>query len=132
MSTYDRLMSLRPAIVVAAQKILDEWQPDEDGYDEEYGEGGACGDINREIQGIIADHLPGAVIEDGGHDGDDHAYTVVRQGGNVFEVDIPPGVYEEGAGYHWEKIPGVKLDVSDVVVHQIGGKKVRRHPKADY
>jgi len=85
------LESLRPQIVAAAQKALDDWQPNEEGWDETLGSGGACDEINWAIKDILA----GAGIDnmDGGQEGDDHAYCIAYNDEEAYLVDIPCGIY---------------------------------------
>ncbi len=59
---------------------------------------------------------------DGGQDGDDHAYLIVYNDSEAYIVDIPPGVYEEGGGYNWQKKPDVTIQASDVIIEPINRK----------
>lgn len=122
-SLKDALEALRPKMAEAAQRVLDAWQPDDDGYDEEYGGGGACDDVNAAIQELIHG-IEGVEVVDGGHDGDDHAWTIVYDDVNAFAVDIPPGVYEEGGGYSWSKKDGVTVSPDDVVISPVRRRDV--------
>jgi hypothetical protein len=64
--------------------------------------------------------LPDIEYDDGGWDGDEHAWTSVRDGEELIGVDIPPGVYETGGGYNWE--PRMDIDSitpEDVVIWKI-------------
>lgn len=56
---------------------------------------------------------------DGGQDGDDHAYLIVYNDVEAYIVDIPPGVYEEGGGYNWQKKSNVIITASDVIIESI-------------
>lgn len=119
----DALEALRPQMAAAAQRVLDAWHPDEDGYDEEYGGGGACDDVNSAIQDVIYG-IEGVEVVDGGHDGDDHAWTIVYDDSDAFAVNIPPGVYEEGGGYSWRKKDGVTVSPDDVVISPVRRRDV--------
>jgi len=110
------LQALRPALAAAAQAVLDEWQPDEEGFDEELGAGGACDGITQAMTEVVATHLGGVGIEEAGHEGDDHAWFVVYTDAEAVSVDIPSGCYEEGGGYCWTKRPDVHLTADDVVL----------------
>jgi len=113
------LLSIRENIVQKAQEVLDDWKPNEDGFDELFGSGGACDEIARVMSDVITEQIPDAEIFDGGQDGDDHAFIYVKQNNKAFAVDIPPGVYETGGGYNWKKKEGVKLEPDDVVIYEI-------------
>ncbi len=102
-----QLERLRPEMVRAAQAVLDEWEQDENGEDEELGAGGICDEVADAIAGVI--DLPGVTITEGGQDGSDHAYNIVYDDKEAFVVDISPYVYEMGGGLTWKKIPGVEL-----------------------
>lgn len=101
------LESLRPQMAAAAQKVYDEWTPEED---DDFGGGGICDEVARELSGVIVQGVPDVEIEDGGQDGDDHAWVIVGKDGEACGVDIAPGVYETGGGYNWTKIPGVTIE----------------------
>ena len=114
-----QLLALRPQLAAAAQRVLDAWQPDEDGVDEVFGSGGACDEICREMMDVVVNNVPGVEVVEGGQDGDDHAYFIAYDDENAFIVDIPPGVYETGAGYSWRKLPDVQVDAEDVVIESM-------------
>ena len=108
-----RLESLRPQLAAAAQAVYDDWEGDDDmtlGY------GGICDEVSQAMAGVIVGTLEGVEVDDGGQDGDDHAWLVVSDGTDTVEVDIPPGVYETGGGYNWQKIEGVTIAPQDVVI----------------
>lgn len=109
--------SLQMLIVDLAQEVLDSWQPDEDGIDDDFGGGGVCDEINRHIQSVLVD--AGFEVYEGGQEGSDHAFTYAVKDGKAFYVDIPPYVYETGSGYSWKKLEGVRLKPSDVVINEI-------------
>lgn len=99
-----------PKILPRVQKVYDEWDEE---YKEVLGGGGICQDIADEIAGVLSESgLDAAVVSQAV--GDQHVYTVTKTDSGVFRVDINPRIYEEGAGYHWEKIPGVKFDAGDI------------------
>jgi hypothetical protein len=114
-----QLIRLRSAMAKAAQLVYDEWSPDEEGLDDVYGSGGICDDISREISSIIYEKVKDVDIMDGGQDGDDHAYLIVYNDIEAYIVDIPPGVYEEGSGYNWQKKPNVIITAEDVAIEPI-------------
>lgn len=118
-----RLRALSAELVGAAQAVLDEWQADEHGIDEEFGTGGACDAISSAMSSVIGSSLDVEVI-DGGHDGDDHAFLIVQEGQEQVVVDIPPSVYETGGGFHWTKKAGVSLTSADLVIEPLPGPSI--------
>lgn len=115
LSLKQQIKALIPDILVAAQKILDEWNVDDSG-DVEFGHGGACDAINYAIQNILG-QLDVSII-DGGQPGDDHAFSIVYSDTEAYVVDIPANVYETGSGYSWKKIPNVKLTDQDIIIEK--------------
>lgn len=113
------LSALRPALAAAAQAVIDGWEQDDEGIDEELGEGGVCDRVATAMAGVIDRSFRGVEIHDGGQDGDDHAYIIVDDGREAFAVDIPPGVYETGSGYRWRKRKGAVVRASDVVIEPV-------------
>lgn len=114
-----RLLALRPAIAKAAQAVVDAWEQDEDGMDDELGAGGVCGRVSEAISGVVYEKLEGVETTDGGQDGDDHAFPIVYDDKEAFAVDIPPGVYETGGGYRWKKRRGARITADDVVIDPV-------------
>jgi len=109
-----------PEIARIAQSVYDSW--DESNIDE-YANGGICHLISEEVSGYLnslgieASTVSAAI-------GEQHVWTVARLSDGVYNVDIPPSVYEIGGGYSWKKIPDVKFNASDVVIERID-----RNPK---
>lgn len=116
---YPRLQALRPELARVAQAELDAWQPDQDGIDEVFGGGGACEAIAQAMSSVLGRQIDGIEIVDGGHEGDDHAYLIVYDDREAYEIDIPPSVYETGGGYSWTKIAGVQIQPGDIVINKI-------------
>jgi len=114
-----KLEALRPYFARAAQKVVDAWEQDGEGMDEELGEGGVCDRVSEALAEVVGRTLPSLGMTDGGHDGDDHAYLIVYDPIEAFLIDIPPSVYETGGGYRWRKIEGAAIDPSDVVIEAI-------------
>lgn len=109
---------LRPAMATAAQAVLDAWQVDEEGLDEVYGAGGPCEDVAQALMDVLSS-IPGIEMREGGHEGDDHAWLIVWDETEAYAVDIPPGVYETGAGYSWQKLPDVQVQPTDIYIEPI-------------
>lgn len=118
MSLRSELLALRGRLAEAAQGVVDEWEQDAEGVDEELGTGGPCDRVADAMSLVISEAIPEADVEDGGQDGDDHAFLLVGRDGEVFVVDVPPEVYEVGGGYVWRKIPGARIEEADVVVER--------------
>lgn len=114
-----QLHALRPAIVKAAQKVLDGWEQDDEGIDEEFGAGGVCDAIDTAIADVVFAKIPNVNRTQYGHDGDDHASSIYYDDKEAFLVDIGPHVYESGGGYRWKKRAGVRLDPHDVEIVEL-------------
>jgi hypothetical protein len=114
-----KLEALRSQLAQAAQAVVDEWEQDEEGMDEELGGGGVCDRVSEAMQGVVADQLEGVEFTEGGQPGDDHAYFIVYDEDEAFAVDIPPSVYETGGGYSWKKRQDAQIEPSDVVFSEV-------------
>lgn len=113
MDLATHLDSLRPEIVKAAQEAIDGWSIDE------LGDGGICDEVSQAIAGVIALNIEDVEIEDGGHEGDDHAWVIATLGDETYGIDIPHHLYETGGGYSWKKIEGVIIEPDDVEIWPI-------------
>jgi hypothetical protein len=113
-----KLLRLKPKLAIAAQKVYDDWEQDEDGYCEWLGEGGICQDIAEAMQDILIENgIESQTVSQ--EIGEQHVYVVAKTKDGVYNVDIPPFIYETGGGYCWKKIPNVKFDESDVVIDML-------------
>jgi len=114
---YSYLESVKDNIAKAAQKVYDNWEQDEEGYDEVYGGGGICDDIAdamcNVIQGYDCFHLYNE------HDCHTSIYVYDTENKEIYNVDIPPYKYEKGYGYTWEKIQDVELSNKDVQINDL-------------
>ena len=120
-SWYDRshtalqvkLEKMRPAFAVAAQKVYDEWEQDDEGMDPTLGPGGICQDIAESIGDILTYAGIDCTIMEA-QTGDQHVWVLAYDDEGGVHVDISPSVYESGGGYSWSKLPDVEFDGGDI------------------
>ncbi len=105
--SISQLRAFLPELARAAQQVYDQWELDEDGMDPELGGGGICQDIAEAMGNALNFAGVESMSIDNNGMGEQHVWTLAKFREGVFEVDIPPGVYETGGGYNWTKIPGV-------------------------
>mgnify|MGYP001607398369 FL=1 len=117
MNLYQKILALRSRIVNVAQREYDNWDQDDEGFDPEFGQGGICTDIANEIGQVLVED--GIDITSGGQEGMDHAWVVAYDKHTAYDVDIPCRIYEDGSGYTWMKLWGIKFTVNDVVISKI-------------
>lgn len=113
------LDSLRPQLAAAAMAIYEDWHQI-DGVDIELGPGGICQDVASAMTSSLSDagfeHM--CCVHAGV--GENHVFVVVLvPGDGVYEIDIPPSVYEIGSGYVWKKREGITIGEGDVVIGKI-------------
>lgn len=113
------LENLRADLCLEAQKIYDDWEQDEDGYDEEYGHGGICQDIASAFCDVLSELDIECTIFSPSI-GEIHVFSIANIDGEAYQVDIPPYVYERGGGYCWQKIPEVIFEPSDIIIEPMG------------
>lgn len=127
---HQKLLNLRSQFALVAQSVYDSWDQDEEGWDKDLllGTGGICDQIVEGWYEIMNAQFDENEVEfqQGGQDGDDHAWLVVRVTDNfksgkseIYGVDINPFTYETGGGYSWKKRPGVKFSANDVEVFKV-------------
>ena len=109
-----QLVPLLPRLAQAAQQAYDQWDQDEEGEDVELGFGGICQDIAEEMAGVLSGAGIEAITIDSGGVGEQHVWVIAKFREGVAEIDIPPGAYETGGGYHWKKIPDVVFTHKDI------------------
>ena len=114
LSSLARLKSLRFRLAQAAQEVYDAWDENED----EYAGGGICHLIADAFCEVLDEHDIDCVTF-AQEIGEVHVFVIAKVKEGVFSIDIPPGVYEEGAGYNWRKIEDVVFDSSDVFIDKI-------------
>ena len=115
-----QIETLIPQVLAAAQGVYDDWDENPD----EYAGGGICHLMADAVADVFNSHDIEATTQSA-EQGEQHVWAVVLirtpyDDGDetiaVYEVDIPPGVYETGSGYAWKKIPDVKFDRNDLVI----------------
>jgi len=112
------LLGLKPKLALAAQKVYDEWEQDENGYCDMLGEGGICQDIANAMANVLMDNgIECSTVSQ--QSGEQHVYVVAKTEDGVYNVDISPYLYETGGGYCWKKIPDVEFDKTYVVIDRL-------------
>ncbi len=109
------VQSIRAELASAAQEVYMEWEQNEQGEDELLGVGGICQDIADRICAVL-DRYDIECASVSSAVGEQHVFTIAKLADGVFVVDIPPSVYEIGAGYTWSKRPDVQIEAQDVYV----------------
>lgn len=106
-------------LVAAAQSVYDLWDQDGQGFDEQFANGGICD--------AVADGMVAALTEMGVENaltfnaavGENHTFVIALLEDGVYEIDIPPSVYEFGSGYTWKKRPGITIQANDVAIQKL-------------
>lgn len=115
----EEIKSLMPQIISSAQEIYDDWEQNDQGEDSQYGCGGICDSISKAISDVVNSNIRDVEIFDGGQDGDDHAFIIVKKDNEAYAIDIPPGFYESGGGYCWVKKRGVTFTPEMVDIYKV-------------
>lgn len=114
----NKLISLKKQLAQAAQIIYDEWEQDEEGNCDWLGQGGICQDIADAMANVLSDNgIECATVSQ--LTGEQHVYVVVKTEDGVYNVDIPPYLYETGGGYCWKKIPDVEFDERYITINRL-------------
>lgn len=109
----------KPAMCKLAQQVYQEWdQSGEDG-DPELGFGGICDLIADQICHVLGQEGVECTSWNTAGMGENHTSVIANLADGVFEVDIPPHVYETGGGYTWHKRPEVVFDPRDVAISRL-------------
>jgi hypothetical protein len=112
------LNSLKSQLARAAQKVYDAWDQDENGQCEMLGSGGICQDIADALCTILdQNYIECTSVSQ--QVGEQHVYAVAKTSDGIYDVDIPPYLYEEGGGYCWKKIPNIKFDERYVTINKL-------------
>jgi len=117
---YNTLLTLRKDLASSAQKVYDDWEQDDEGYDDVYGGGGICDDIADAMCDVIYNktnyecfHLYNE------HDCHTSIYVFDNNTKEIYNVDIPPYVYEKGYGYTWKKIKDVSFNLNHIDINEV-------------
>jgi hypothetical protein len=114
----NKLISLKKQLAQAAQIIYDEWEQDEDGNCDWLGQGGICQDIADAMANVLSNNgIECTTVSQ--LTGEQHVYVVAKIKDGVYNVDIPPYLYETGGGYCWKKIPDVEFDERYVIIDRL-------------
>ena len=112
------LLSLKPKLALAAQKVYDSWEQNEEGYCDWLGEGGICQDVADAMADVLTyNNIECTTVSQ--TVGEQHVYVIAKTEDGIYDVDIPPHVYETGGGYCWKKIQDVKFSEKDVVIKRL-------------
>ena len=113
-----KLLQLRPQLAQAAQRVYDEWEQDEEGMDIELGVGGICQNIAEAMASVLAENGIECQTVDGNGVGEQHVWVIAynRQTNEVYDVNIPPNVYEQGSMYTWKKLPDIQFSPNHVSI----------------
>ena len=101
--------SIKPQLALAAEKVYNDWDQDEEGNSEEYGSGGICDTIASELcstfDGLRPSNLADWESFSMYKENECHTdmYVVNHQIKKIYEVGLPPHAYESGGGYTWKK-----------------------------
>lgn len=115
LKSLEHLKALVPKFVLVAQKVYDGWIQDEN---DELNGGGICQNIADEISGVCnMNGIDATTVS--AQVGEQHVWCVAKVREGIFEIDIPPSVYETGGGYTWKKIPDVKFDANDIYINRL-------------
>ena len=132
MNARSYIDQLRPRLAAAAQRVYNAWEQDAEGCDVELGVGGICQDVAEALLEVLDHEAWDDIFAADSHGvGDQHVWAVVVKGDVEYYIDIPPSIYETGAGYCWRKLPDVRFTPSDIVVYEMPAE-LRDNPPEDY
>ena len=109
---------MRTQLAAAAQRVYDDWQVDEEGYDWQVGVGGICHLIADAMTDVLSTYGVWAVSQSCSV-GEVHVNVIAQFREGVFVVDINPYNYETGGGYTWKKRPDITFTPDFVTAERI-------------
>lgn len=118
-SGQKRLESISHKLAAAAQEEYDAWDETQEGFEDEYAGGGICHLIAENIQGVLSDHGIDSQSVDSQGVGDQHVWVVAKMHDGIYDIDIPPHIYESGSGYSWKKKHGVRFSRDHIYIDKI-------------
>lgn len=116
--TKQELVKHLPKLTKIAQKVYDEWNQDEEGFDEILGSGGICDEIAEKF----CDYIIRTMKYNAFSYYDEystHTYCIVYDDNNAYILDLPADVYEKGYLYTWKKIKNVIIKESDFEIIKV-------------
>ena len=116
--TKQQLVKHLPKLTKIAQKLYDEWNQDEEGYDEVLGTGGICDEMAEKF----CDYIIRTMKYDAFSYYDEystHTYCIVYDDNAAYILDLPADVYEKGYLYTWKKIKNVIIKESDFEIIKV-------------
>jgi hypothetical protein len=114
---FQTINNLKYDLINAAQKVYNQWEQDEEGHDEYYGSGGICDDIAEAMCDVINNKTKYVCFHlYNEYDCHTSIYVYDRENREIYNVDIPPYVYEQGTAYTWKKIPNVQFSQNNIII----------------
>ena len=114
---FQTINTLKKDLINAAQKVYNQWEQDEEGHDEHYGSGGICDDIAEEMCNVISNKTKYCCFHlYNEYDCHTSIYVYDTENKEIYNIDIPPYVYEQGNAYTWKKIPDVQFFERNVTI----------------
>lgn len=114
-----KLNAHRSQMAKAAQAVYEDWEQDEEGVDDHYGEGGICDDVAGAIAHIVDDLGYSAYTHYCEYDTHTSLYVYNADVTEICLVDIHPHHYESGYGYKWKKKQDVVITADMVTVEDV-------------
>jgi len=91
-----------------------------DGMDDVLGAGGICQDVAAAMIQALSENGIDDALTIHSSVGENHVFVVALiPDDGVYEIDIPPSVYEIGSGYVWTKRENIVIGADDVFIQKI-------------
>lgn len=117
---YQKIINIKPDLIKAAQTVYDQWDQNEDGEDEVYGVGGICDDIASAMCDVVSEKTEyDCFYLYNEYECHTSIYVYDLKSKLIYNVDIPPHVYETGGGYTWKKIKDIEFDKNDIQIVEV-------------